>query len=185
MLDLGEEQVMNVGELILYEPPGGDRQRWVVISFDRHARLMTLVGQDGTKIELPEEADKLDLNNPEVICNPSKVWQLLTAPVKSGAGPFIKMVIPPILRRPEIVLEPWVDWIQSDIFREGGSFFVRPELKLRPGVLILATHQKGQSVRITVPQTIGTVARRQAVVNASTKPKEEFNRFSRILQDDE
>ena len=95
------------------------------------------------------------------------------------------MVVPAILRRPEIILEPWVDWIQSDIFREGGSFFVNPSLKLRPGVLILATHQKGHSVRITVPQTIGTVARRQAAVNSAAQPKAEFNRFSRILLDDD
>lgn len=176
---------MIIGDLVSYEAPGGIRQRWSVTSYDRHSRLVTLIGRDGLKVELPEEADKLDSTNPEVICNPPKVWQLLTAPVKSGAGPFVKMVIPSILRRPEINLEPWVDWIQSDIFREGGSFFVRPELKLRPGVLILATHQKGQTIRITIPQTIGTVARRQAVVNAALKPREEFNRFSRILQDDD
>lgn len=176
---------MNVGDLISYEAPGGVRQRWCVTSFDRHSRLVTLIGQNGIKIELPEEADKLDATNPEVVCNPPKVWQLLTAPVKSGAGPFVKMVVPAILRRPEITLEPWFDWVQSDIFREGGSFFVRPELKLRPGVLILATHQKGQSVRITVPQTIGTVASRQAVVSAATKPPKEYNRFSRILRDDD
>lgn len=176
---------MEVGDLISYEPQGGIRQRWLVTGYDRHSRLVTLIGRDESKIELPVEADKIDVTNPEVICHPPKVWQLLTAPIKSGAGPFVKMVIPAILRRPEIVLEPWVDWIQSDIFREGGSFFVSPHLKLRPGVLILATHQKGQSVRITIPQTIGTVSRRQAALNSSIKPKEEFNRFSRILRDDD
>ena len=176
---------MEVGDLVSYEAQGGTRQRWVVTSFERHSRLVTLVGQDGSKIELPVEANEVTPTNPEVICHPPKVWQLLTAQVKSGAGPFVKMVIPALPRRPEIVLEQWVDWVQSDIFREGGSFFVRPDLKLRPGVLILATHQKGQSVRITIPSTIGTVARRQAVVNAHLKPKEEFNRFSRILRDDD
>ncbi len=174
---------MEVGDLISYEALGGVRQRWFVTGYNRHSRLVTLVGRDDSKIELPVDAEKMDVTNPEVICNPPKVWQLLTAPVKSGAGPFVKMVIPPILRRPEIILEPWVDWIQSDVFREGGSFFVRPELKLRPGVLILATHEKGQLVRITIPQTIGTVARRQAA--AVPKPKEELTRFSRILLDDE
>jgi hypothetical protein len=175
---------MIIGDLVSYEAQGGTCQRWIVTGYDRHSRLVTLIGQDGLKIELPEESDVLS-TNPKVICNPPKVWQLLTAPVKSGAGPFVKMVIPAILNRPEISLEPWFDWVQSDIFREGGSFFVSPDLKLRPGVLILATHQKGQCVRITVSQTLGTVSRRQAVVNAATQPKAEFNRFSRILRDDD
>jgi hypothetical protein len=173
---------MKIGDLVLYAPETTPC-RWIVTKYERMAQVVTLTDAEGNTVELPEEADK-GSDNPKVLCNPSKVWQMLTAPVKSGAGPFVKMVIPPILRRPEIVLEPMVDWIQSDIFREGGSFFVRPELKLRPGVLILATHKNGSLVRITVPSTIGTLAKRKAAV-APPPPKEEFTRFSRLLKDDD
>jgi hypothetical protein len=176
---------VEVGDLVSYEPSGAFRQRWVVTSYERIAKVVTLIGQDGAKIEIPVEANVTDPTNPQVICHPPKVWQLLTAPVRSAAGPFVKMVIPAILRRPEIVLEQWVDWIQSDIFREGGSFFVNPDLRLRQGVLILATHKNGHSVRITVPSTLGTSASRKAAKTATIKPKEEFNRFNRILRDDD
>ena len=168
---------MEIGDLVTYQD-----QRWFASSYDRVARVMVLFNLGGDRIELPFEFDLTHQQELSVIVNPSKKWQLLTAKVRSGAGPFVKLVVPELPRRPEIVLEPWVDWMPSDPMREGGSFLVNPERKIRPGVLLLATHKDGSCVRITVPQSIGTVAKRKAVA-APKKP--EYNRFTRVLKGDD
>lgn len=168
---------MDVGDLVNYK-----NQRWFVLSYDRVARVVALFNQLGERVELPREFDTFNPEELQVIVNPSKKWQLLTAPIKSAAGPFVKMVIPGLPGRGEIVLEPWVDWIPSDPLREGGSFFVNPERKIRPGVLILATHRNGSIIRVTVQQTIGTVAKRKAAKAAAAPKPEPYTRYSRILK---
>lgn len=168
---------VEVGDLVDYEG-----QRWFVLSYDRVAKVVSLLNQQGGSVELPHD---FDVTNPiflQVVVNPSKKWQLLTAPVKSNAGPFVKLVIPGLPGREEIFLIPWTDWIPSDPLRDGGSFFVNPKRKLRPGVLLLATHRNGAFVRVVVPQTIGTVAKRKAAKAAAVPKPEPYTRYSRILK---
>lgn len=176
---------MEIGDLVLYQD-----QRWMVVSFEREARLMTIVNLSGEKRELPREYDRTHKSQLQVIVNPSKDWPMLTAKVKSPkAGVFIQVVDPAPMGKPLRVLEPWVDWVPSDVGRCGGSFFVNPELKLLPGTLLLATHKNGSVVRVMVPKTMGTVSQRkaQAQVKASVKApkKTEPNRFSRLLEDED
>lgn len=168
---------MEVGDLVNYEG-----QRWFVLSYDRTAKVMALINQLNELIELPHDFDATDPIFLQVVVNPSKKWQLLTAKVKSASGPFVRMVIPALPGREEIVLTPWVDWIPSDPLREGGSFFVNPERKLRPGVLLLATHRDGSVIRVVVPQTIGTVAKRKAVKAAASPPPRPVTRYTKIMK---
>lgn len=168
---------VEIGDLVNYEG-----QRWFVLSLDRVARVVSLLNLDGDRVELPKEFDVTDPSALQVVVNPSKSWQLLTAKVKSASGPFVRMVIPGLPGRGEIVLEPWVDWIPSDPLREGGSFFVNPDRKLRSGVLLLATHRNGSVVRIQVPQTIGTVAKRRAAKVAANPPPKPYTRYTRIMK---
>lgn len=168
---------MDVGDLVNYES-----QRWFVLSLDRVAKVVALTNQLGERVELPQD---FDTSNPvflQVVVNPSKKWQLLTAKVKSNAGPFVRLVIPGLPGRAEIVLDPWIDWIPSDPLRDGGSFFVNPERKLRPGVLLLATHRNGDVVRVVIPQTIGTVAKRKAARAVADPPPKPYTRYSRIIK---
>jgi hypothetical protein len=168
---------VEIGDLVNYEG-----QRWFVLSYDRVAKTVSLFNQLEQRVELPHD---FELTNPiflQVVVNPSKKWQLLTAKVRPNSGPFVRMVIPGLPGRAEIVLEPWFDWIPSDPLREGGSFFVNPEKKLRPGVLLLATHRDGSVVRLVIPQTIGTVARRKAAKLAASPPPKPYTRYSRILK---
>lgn len=167
---------MEVGDLVNYED-----QRWFVLSYDRTAKVVVLLNRLDEQIELPKDFDATNPTLLQVIVNPSKKWQLLTAKVKSASGPFVRMVIPGLPGRGEIVLEPWYDWIPSDPLREGGSFFVNPERKLRSGVLLLATHRDNSVVRVVVPQTIGTVAKRKAVKAAAAPPPKPNTRYTRIL----
>lgn len=168
---------MEIGDLVSY-----DGRRWFVLSLDRVAKVVALINQLGERVELPQDFDTSNPTSLQVVVNPSKKWQLLTAKVKSNAGPFVKLVIPGLPGRAEIVLDPWVDWIPSDPLRDGGSFFVNPEKKLRPGVLLLATHRNGSVVRVVIPQTIGTVAKRKAAKVAANPPPKPYTRYSRIMK---
>jgi hypothetical protein len=168
---------VEVGDLVDYEG-----QRWFVLSYDRVAKVVALFSQLSERIELPRDFDITNPNFLQVVVNPSQKWQLLTAPIKSSAGPFVKLVVPGLPSRPEIFLAPWIDWIPSDPLRDGGSFFVNPERKLRPGVLLLATHRNGSVVRVVIPQTIGTVSKRKAMRAAAVPKKEPYTRYSRIMK---
>lgn len=162
---------MIVGDLVEHEG-----RRWMVLRYDPAIRIGYLLSSEGTRKEAPEEDCR-------VVVNPVKSWPTLAAPTKSGAGPFVKLMVPGLPGRQDFVLEPWIDWIQSDPAREGGSLFVSPESRLLPGVVLIATHRNGALVRLKVPRTFGTVEQKQAA--ATRVPPEPANRFSHILDDDE
>jgi len=172
---------MDLGDLVRYQD-----KSWSVTSYDRVARLMILHTSEGEKIELPREYDRIHSSELQIVTHPPTKWPMLTAPTRSGAGPFVQLMVPPPPGRgSERVLVPWVDWVPSDCAREGGSFFVSPEVGLLPGMLLIATHKNGALVRIVVPKTFGTVQQRKILAN-SRKPLEpaEKNRFTRLLGDD-
>jgi len=169
---------MRVGDLVEHEG-----RRWVVLSYDRVLRLNMLLDQAGVRKEVPDESP-----DAQVIANPTLEWPTLTAAIKSGAGPFVKLVVPglPGGSTPERVLVPWVDWVQSDPGRDGGSLFINPTARLNPGMTLIATHRNGALVRVSVPRNYGTVAQRRARVEAQAPPPPEIvTRFNRILDDDE
>lgn len=164
---------MEVGDLLEL-----DGLRWLVVSFDNSTKLSLSVTIQGTRREIPDDQEGM-----VIVANPSKAWNLLIAPIKAGAGPFAKLVIPGFMGRPERVLTPWVDWIQGDPTREGGSIFVHPSISLRNGDVLVATHRSGSLLRIQIPRTFGTIAQRKA--RLAKPPPEPVNRFTHILDDDE
>jgi hypothetical protein len=163
---------MKIGDLVEH-----DGRRWSVLSYDQAVRVGTVVDAQGTRMELADDGG-------QVVATPSS-WPTLAAPVRSRAGPFVKLVIPSLPGFPERVLEPWVDWIQSDPVRDGGSLFIHPDVRLLPGVVLIGTHRSGALVRIQVPRTYGTVAQKQAARVVAALPPEPVNRFNRILDDDD
>lgn len=171
---------MDIGDLAQYQG-----KRWIVASHDRPSRTCTLFSQSGEEVELAREHDKTHPKELQVVASPGKQWPMLIAPVHPGAGPFERLTIPALPGRRDRVLEAWVDWVPSDPTREGGSFFVRPEVRLLPGILLLATHRSGLVVRVVVPKTVGTVAQRKARAQAKVPPKPDPGRLGRILRDDD
>lgn len=164
---------MQVGDLIELES-----KRWIVVSFDRTSQVGLVVDQDGTRRELANDMEGLN-----IVANPSKEWPLLVGPTRPGAGPFVKLSVPSLPGRPNRVLEPWSLWIQSDPVRDGGGIFIHPSVRLLTGDVLLAEHKSGTIVRIQVPRTFATTAQR--VARATRPPPEPINRFSRMLDDDE
>lgn len=168
---------MKLGDLVAYQ--GGS---WLVTSYDSVARLFTLVDKTGAKMELPR-----DYGEAQVVANPSKQWPVIIAPVKRGAGPFVKIQIPRISEDNLLTKEllAWVQWVPSDCGREGGPFFVHPELNILPGMLLVAVHAKGTLVRIVVPKTFGTTSHRKVLARAKKSVRSEENRFTRLSREDD
>jgi hypothetical protein len=164
---------MKIGDLIEHEG-----RRWFVTGYHQEIKVGVLLDAAGTRKELADDAPDC-----RVVVNAPESWPTLAAPVKNRAGPFVKLAIPGVLGREDRVLEPWVSWVQSDPFREGGSIYVSPDVGLLPGVVLIATHRNGAVVRVQVPRTYGTVAQKQAA--ATRVPPEPINRFRHILDDDE
>jgi hypothetical protein len=169
---------MNIGDLVLYK-----ERRHLVRSYDKVTRTVVIVAQDGSTCELPAELDVHQPHSVSVLANPGKQWKVLTSKVKLGAGPFVKATVPQPLLRGDRVLEPWVDWIASDPFREGGSIFISPQVGLRLGDMVILTHRNGTTARVSVTSKFSTVTQ----LRRSKEPpkKVETNRFTSLLDDDE
>jgi len=167
---------MELGDLVLYK-----QRRWLVERRDKMTRTMFLRSRNRDVEEIPENLDLYEPDTVKVIANPGKQWKVLAAPLKPGAGPFVRFVVPAILGKPEVELEPWKDWISSDPSREGGSIFVRPGTKLKTHTIVMLTHQNGHTVRVKVPGNFSTTAAKQ---KAATPPPPPPNRFDRMMDDD-
>lgn len=165
---------MRIGDLIEYEG-----SRWVIVSYDKLVRVGLALDAAGARREVADDAEGL-----VVVGNPASDWPTIMAPLKLGAGPFVKLSQPGLPGQPERVLEPWTQWIQSDPVRDGGSLFIHPSVRLLNGEVLLAQHRNGTVVRLLVPRNFGTVAQRQARV-VKPVPPEPMNRFNHILDDDE
>jgi hypothetical protein len=173
---------MHIGDIVLHETV-----RWLVTSYDKMTRTVMLTAASGAKKEVPAEMDMHTPDLLKVVCNPGKQWNVLAVKTKNNAGPFVKAVAPsPVPGHPltlrERVMEPWVDWISSDPFREGGSVFIRPGFGLKTGDLVIFTHRTGAQTRMTVPAKFGTVEALKAAKSPIKKP--EVNRFTHILDED-
>lgn len=170
---------MNIGDLVLYLD-----KRSLVRSADKMTRTVILLHQDGSKVEIPDDWDHIHADICQVLGNPGRQWKVLSVKIKPGAGPFLKATVPQPLLRKEKELEPWVDWIASDPFREGGSIFVNPKTtQLKVGEMLILTHRNGSTVRAPITSKFSTVSQLKTAKVPVKKP--EVNRFTNILDDDD
>lgn len=148
---------MNLGTLVKF---GG--HRWRVYRVDKHVKTVTLIRWGG---DLEEIAD----DDPEasIIADPSE-WPVVTARVRPNAGPLVKLSLTRGRLRP---LEPFEDWVPSDMSRPGGSIFVNPALKLRMGEVLIAEYKTGSSARIVITKRFGTMAERKRQQEVSTEKR--------------
>jgi hypothetical protein len=151
---------MKIGDLVTYAG-----HRWKVAVRNSQYRTCTLARPDGPSVEVPDDMDYRPLpDRPklEVICHLATEWPFIAAPVRPRSGPVVKIT----RRRQDLMV--MYDWVPSDFLRPGGSIFLNPELHLRQGEVLAATHQDKSLSRMVVTATFGTIKRRIAQQN---KPK--------------
>ena len=162
---------MKVGDLIQFLD-----DYWLVIRYDpKRPRTATLLSSTGLAREVPHDEPV------NVIANPSQDWPFVAAPMKPTWGPV------KTLSRPHGVLmdalTPYRHWLPSEPARAGGSLFLNPDLKLRPGDYLLAHHANGKDSGIVIPSHFGTVRQKQE--RQAAKPKPERTAYTRLLSDDQ
>lgn len=139
---------MTLGALVEY---GG--HRWRVYKIDRNVRTVTLIRWAGAVEEVADDDPAV-----RIVAELSE-WPVVTARVRPNAGPLVKLSTTRGGRlRP---LEPLVDWVPSDMSRAGGSIFMNPALKLRPGEILIAEYEKGSCVRVVITNRYGTMEARK------------------------
>jgi hypothetical protein len=173
---------MNVGDLAIYE---GDR--WITIRVNSETRMALLINQAGRRVEVPDTIEEDTPDALEVVANPAANWPLVAFPTKRGTGPILSISMPGPVQSTD--LATWADWVPADPVREGGALYFNPELRLRPGEVLLATFKNGSKGRITIPRSFGTVQQRivaSQTAPAKMLPPEERTRFNRgdVLGDD-
>jgi len=146
-------------------------------------RTVFLYDQTGATAELPDMHDRFEPDTVKVVASPNLQWKVIPAPIKSGAGPFVKFTVPGPLGRKAKELRPWLDWIPSDPFRDGGSVFVRPGISLPSHTVVIFTHQNGVAARVKLPRVLTTVSKIRNPPD--TKLKAQETRFSKMLDDDD
>jgi len=174
---------MIAGDLVLYLS-----ERWLVVRVDEDFHTALLVNQAGRRVEV---ADALEEEMPEalqVVANPASQWPLVALPTKRLTGPVVTITIPnPTVR--DRVLEAWVEWVPADPVREGGTLYFHPDLRLRQGVVLVATFKSGVKSRITIPKNFGTVSQRKTQSNVpkflAPEEKNRFNRDRDVLGEDD
>lgn len=147
---------MNLGAVVRYE-----EKLWRVYKLDSHVRTATLIRWGG---HLQEVAD--DDPNVVVVANLDQ-WPVVTARVKPTAGPLVKLSLTRNGR--SRALEPLVDWVPSDLMRAGGSIFMKPELNLRVGEILIAEYANGNATRIVITKRYGSMAQRKAPQSLTKK----------------
>jgi hypothetical protein len=163
---------VKLGDLVSH-----DNHFWIVARYDpKRTRTATLLNREGLSMEIPH-------NEPvEVVANPSRDWPFVAAPVKPMLGPVVGITRS---SSADVVddLELYRDWIPSEPTRAGGSIFLSPLLRLRPGDFLLLRHVTGKTSRVVIPHTFGTIGQKQA--RNIAKPKPVKTAYTRLLDDDD
>lgn len=158
-----------------------DNTRWIVRRVLPKARIVQVLGADGSERELASNAE--EVGDVVVLVNVPESWPMVAAPMKRNGGRVKE------IRRPRTVLKfdvlvPFVDWVASDPLREGGPIFFNPSLNVRPGEVMVAEHVRGTLSRITIPAKFGTVNQRVAVQDAKRAPPRPRDAFDVLLDDE-
>jgi hypothetical protein len=139
---------MNLGTLVKHEG-----HVWRVYKVDKHVKTVTLIRWGGALLEIAD-----DDPGASVVADPSE-WPVVTVRVRPNAGPLVTLSLTRGRRLRQ--LEPFVDWVPSDMGRPGGSIFVSPALNLRIGEVLIAEYKTGASARIVITKRFGTMAERK------------------------
>lgn len=172
---------MNAQDLVEYQG-----KPWLVTRVQEDFGVVNLTCVDGSRAEVPDDLDQTKPEELKVVAHPPSQWPMIAVPSKPGYGPFISVEVPGVTTLTALI--PWKDWVPADPVREGGTLFFNPELRLRPGQVLVATFKNGKKARLTITKSFLTVGQRVSASiqkNAPPVPVEERNRFNRVLLEDD
>lgn len=140
-------------------------------------RTVVLRQLDGKAIEVANDDSRC-----RVLANLPTRWPFITLPRKKTRIERI------ILTRNgnSSAIQPMIGWVPADPLHNGGVIYFHPNLKLRPGEVLVAHHLDGSSTRINVTKTFGTVQRKLDLTEAKQQPVSvPPNLYDRLLGDDD
>jgi len=164
---------LRLGDLVEYQ-----KDRWYVTKRNHGVRTVILRKFDLTGIEIAD-------NDPDckVIANPPRQWPFISAPRHPKAGLIERITIS--RKEGPKLLVPMHAWVPSEALHNGGVIYFHPNLKLRPGEVLVARHRTQTLTRLNVTQTFGNVQRRLALDAAKREPPAPQTRYDYLLIDDE
>jgi len=171
---------MQVGDIIELHGSGPE-DRYRVLQHERMTRTYKVIQwSTGTLMEVADDMDATD-DQCQVVCNPAADWPFVATKVRpTRIGPVIS-----VLRSSENrLLIPMQDWAPTDQLKAGGALFFSPDLRLRQGEVLVATHREGTMTRIAITKAFGSVKLRRKRAERARKPPEPPTAFDRILQED-
>jgi hypothetical protein len=166
---------VKVGDLVTY-----DGRRWKVATSNSQYRTCTLSRPNGPSIDVPDDLDRRpvpELLELKVLCHLSTEWPFIAASARPKAGPIVKITRG---RRELVMME---DWVPSDFLRPGGSVFLNPDLRLKQGEVLAATHKDGSLSRLAVTGNFGTVKNRIARKNRPRRSPKPRTVYDRLMSD--
>lgn len=159
--------------------------RWQVSILERQTRTAQLLRAEA-KLEVPDDSDTVAY--PEFgglvssLFHPATSWPFVALKIKPKSGPIVKIVLPRGARVRELGV--LIDWVPTDFLKPGGSVFFNPELSLRRGEVLVATHQSGTLTRIQIGSQFGTIASRLEAVAKPKGPTEPLSALQRLTGND-
>lgn len=165
---------MQIGDVVTYRD-----QLWQVVS-PRHGRLFALRTWEGEEHEVPELYDVHPPDSGLKVVAKAGSWPFVSAPFRTKDGPIRQ-----VLRHGKELL-PLIDWTPGVALRPGGPVYLNPALGLKRGEVLVAVHQRGFRVRLSINGGLLNVRQRHAKANPPTPVKRTvYDRMDRGLFDDD
>jgi len=153
---------------------------WLVARQDGTEVL--IVSPDGNQQTVPA---RLDIESPsvcKVIANPTTDWPFIVVKPNIKKGLIVAVYRPLIRNIDAVPLKPFEEYIVGEPLRSGGAIYLNPALNLRPHETLLVAFQKGQTEKVVLPPTFGTINQKVKKAAAKAAPKVETV-YDRLLND--
>ena len=168
---------MRLGDLIFY---GG--RRWIVRRIERPTRTAILHDGDRTSETIPDDLDKTQADQCQVIANPADDWPVVTMTARPKFG-RLKKIGRPALQGPVTELVLFQDWVVADPTQTGAAIFFNPMLNLRHGDLLLATYERG-TARVQIPREFLSTAEKMARAAAPAPEPPRLSVYDRLRRNE-
>lgn len=162
---------MNIGDIVSYQGT-----RWAVLTRDSSFGTCSLSTWEGRRIDVPDSLDKPG-SGLEVVHRPS-AWPFVAVPMRPKSGRVIEV------HRGTQQLEPFEDWVPSGMFSVGGSLFFNPNLKLRPGEVLILVHERGSRSRVILTRSFGTAKHKKRRAAEPWKPRKPKTVYDHLMGKD-
>jgi hypothetical protein len=152
-----------VGDIVRYQD-----KVWKVSGHNRDYGTFVLVNFEAERVEVTAM-------EPLEVLYATSAWPFVALPAKAFKSGRITEV-----RRRNVSLRPMFDWVPSDLIRAGGSLFFSPELRLQVGEVLVAKHEKGSLIRVSITRAFGTGTQRKRRKERPWKPPAPVTVYDRL-----